>query len=69
MQSVVLIGHALPFSHREKDRGVGTDGELLNVTAVLQCFALLIRSNIFQPQKLTYRGYLMIHGNSKSITA
>jgi len=69
IQSVVLIGHTLPFSYREKDRGVGKDGELLNVTAVLQYFALFIRSNIFQTQKLTYRGYVMIHSNSKSITA
>ena len=60
IQSVTLIGHTLPFHYREKDRGVGRDGELPNVTAVLQRFALLIRSNIFQTQNLTYRGYLII---------
>jgi len=69
IQSVVLIGHTLPFPCKEKDRGVGTDGESPNVTAVLQRFALLVRSNISLTQKLTYRGYLMIHGNSKSIRA
>jgi hypothetical protein len=63
IQSVVLIGHTLPLPYRKKNRGVGTDGELPNVTAVLQYFALLMRSNIFQTQKLTCRGYLMIHGN------
>jgi hypothetical protein len=69
IQSVVLIGHSLSFPYREKERGVRTDGELPNVITVLQLFALLIRSNSFQNQKLMYRGYLMIHGNSKCITA
>lgn len=50
IQSVVLIGLTLPFHFREKDRGVGTDGELPSVTAVPHRFALLIRSNIFQTQ-------------------
>ena len=39
IQSVVLIGHTLPFPCKEKYRGVGTFGELPNVTALCPAYS------------------------------